>query len=1635
MRRRQYLGSVAGLGALSALPTAEGTVRALSAGVTPESHHPGPPRVMHAGERIVDPPTADYKGDPSPDDRDLLSPRVPDPQRDPDNYDADAFTWTVAETPPDSEIEGFHEDDAEYDYGTDNVVEFDPDVPGRYVLELDAPDGTHELTIRVFPEPSSDAAGPPRVRPTGEYDADADAFVIEANQATAPDSDTAPGDVAVEFLTDDRDVLSDSDLDVDGSTATVPADAVDGTARVHVVAVDDQPSVVETVELDADAQTVTPLNAPPEWLKDATMYEIFTRSFGSEAGEVDFEYLQSRVDYLADLGVDVVWLTPVVDATSHREDDPVGGPHGYDTVDYFETASELGTVEEYEAFIDACHERDIRVCFDLVINHTARRHPFFQDTVDVGEDSKYYDWYERMADGSPANYFSWSDLMNINYQSVAMREHVLSVVDYWAERVDGFRCDVGYGVTHGFWKEVRERVKAIDEDFFLLDETIPYMRRFSESEFDQHFDDVLYQTLVDVGQGLDASNVVDAITERKRSGIPDRTLFLQYLENHDLPRYLNNVGKQAERAAAAATFTLPGTPMIYYGQERALPEYSESRVTDQGFARAFMNWADYDEEHLAFYKSLIAARDEIPALAHDADFRGAYYESDSESVVAYGRDAGDQKVVVVLNFGDDPARVDLRGPVSTTDLRTGDDLGVDDETTTVEVDSVAILETPSLSGLGSHVVGVDDETGDVPYTYPTGDAYADGAFDLTRLDLHESETDYQFRFQFDGPIENPFGYDGGFSVQHLQLYLRDPTDPSGSTATREGIAASLSAPYQYRIVADGEHGARVETPDGEMVAEGSVFASPSTRSIRVDVPKHAVPGDPTDKQLVPLLAGYDPDAPGNVTRVGESAGERRFGGADGEVPHAIDLFTPEGVTAAEVLASDAGIPYLVLTDPFEGELLADWDDPVGDDDGPGTYTYPTGEAFTDGAFDIERFTIGDTGDRLLFVLELAGELTNPFDGGLGFSLQHLQLYVATDGDDPTATAGRTGTNVAFETPYNYRIVATGDENRNVVEDASGTVASEGVEAGGYPSQDAIAVSVPKTAVSGDLDGAAVAPLLFGDDPNSPGGIRPVQPEATESAFGGADGANAPAVLDLLVPDGTDQSTVLESGDAVPLLSLSNFSGTLVHDWSDPTGDDHGPGSYEYPSADVLTPGTFDITDVELYRAGDRYRFVYYLNDEITNQWSGSQGFSLYFMQVYVRDPTADPAAPATTEGRTGTNTEFAQPYHYRVVVSGYDLQAVEAADGSIVAEDVTTAVHPDLQAISFDFPADVIGDAEQLQFAPLLFGYDGFAAGQVRTVQAEPTEWNFGGGSAEGVNSNAIDMITPEGVPQSEAMAFEDGTQLPFVPQLDADGRPTVTVTAPDTVFATAEATLDATGSTDPDGQSLTYNWVQVSGPSVELTEETAADPSFTAPEVSEETTLEFTVTVTDTDGNSAGATTTMTVLPQSENEGPVGEVTLGTDVSEPVPAGTTVELDAGESSDPNGGTLSYAWIQTGGPDVDLASDSGQTTSFTAPSVGDAATVVVEMTVSDGQGAAGTATIGVAIESVQTTTRPTTTESDTETSAGETGTDTVTDTVTETGDGFGPGFGVVSSALGTIGGAAYAIRSLTASDTDADSEK
>jgi hypothetical protein len=171
---------------------------------------------------------------------------------------------------------------------------------------------------------------------------------------------------------------------------------------------------------------------------------------------------------------------------------------------------------------------------------------------------------------------------------------------------------------------------------------------------------------------------------------------------------------------------------------------------------------------------------------------------------------------------------------------------------------------------------------------------------------------------------------------------------------------------------------------------------------------------------------------------------------------------------------------------------------------------------------------------------------------------------------------------------------------------------------------------------------------------------------------------------------------------------------------------------------------------------------------------------------------------------------------------------------------------------------------------------------------------------------------------------------------------------------------LDGIGSSDPDGDTLSYSWVQVEGPAVILSEITSETPSFTAPEVdSSGATLTFELTVTDNDGLTS--TDTVDVDVQNINQAPVANA--GSDQT--VDEGVLVTLNGTLSMDPDNDSLIYSWIQTGGPSVTLSEADGATASFTAPVV-DAlgATLTFELTVDDGNGGTAADTVDIIVQNI-----------------------------------------------------------------------
>jgi glycosidase len=200
-----------------------------------------------------------------------------------------------------------------------------------------------------------------------------------------------------------------------------------------------------------------------------------------------------------------------------------------------------------------------------------------------------------------------------------------------------------------------------------------------------HFDSTTYAALRRVGNGEDAEALLDAVDGRAEIGFPEHAAFMLYAENHDETRYVTECGRDAAEAAAGALFTLPGAPLLYAGQE----------FGHRG-RRDTLAWDHADEELRDFVRSLSAVRGRHSALSPAGTLERVPYDvhhGPEEAVVAFARSTEEAAVVVVLNFGSEPATVAVPAVTGTTDLVADASVAAEAPGTTVSVESIVVLPT------------------------------------------------------------------------------------------------------------------------------------------------------------------------------------------------------------------------------------------------------------------------------------------------------------------------------------------------------------------------------------------------------------------------------------------------------------------------------------------------------------------------------------------------------------------------------------------------------------------------------------------------------------------------------------------------------------------------------------------------------------------------------------------------------------------------------------------------------------------------------------------------------------------------------------------------------------------------------
>src|SRR5690349_7608349 len=169
----------------------------------------------------------------------------------------------------------------------------------------------------------------------------------------------------------------------------------------------------------------------PEQVPSAIVYGVIPPRFGSPP----LRAVADRLPYLAGLGIDAVWLSPIAACPP--------GDFGYAVVDELAVRPDYGDEDDLRTLVGEAHAVGISVLLDLVPNHTSRLHPFFLDASEHGRDSRTYDWYDRDPTGAPTHYFNWTHLPNLNYENPEVRAYMDRVFAHWVSEfdVDGYRVD------------------------------------------------------------------------------------------------------------------------------------------------------------------------------------------------------------------------------------------------------------------------------------------------------------------------------------------------------------------------------------------------------------------------------------------------------------------------------------------------------------------------------------------------------------------------------------------------------------------------------------------------------------------------------------------------------------------------------------------------------------------------------------------------------------------------------------------------------------------------------------------------------------------------------------------------------------------------------------------------------------------------------------------------------------------------------------------------------------------------------------------------------------------------------------------------------------------------------------------
>lgn len=373
----------------------------------------------------------------------------------------------------------------------------------------------------------------------------------------------------------------------------------------------------------------------PEWVKNATVYELNIRQFSEEGS---FKAVEKQLARLKKMGIDIIWLMPVHPIGELHRKGSLGS--NYSVKDYYGISSEFGTEKDFRDLVAAIHQQGMHIILDWVANHTS-----WDNEMVIN----HPEWYRKSRKDTfqSTRWRDYDDIIELDYSHPELREYMTEALKFWIKEydIDGYRCDIASFVPIDFWEHARTELEAIKPVLMLAEAED---RELHRKAFDITYNWTLWNILHQIAMNeRSVKTLTEAYIAEHVSIFPKEGIRLNFIDNHDKNSWEGNSYSNfgdALKAATVFTVMMDGMPLVYNGQEAGLDRSLEF------FEKDPIEWKSHENE--ALYTTLFKLKHNNEAL-----WNGKYggemvriMNDRMDQVISFVREKNGDKVLTFINF-------------------------------------------------------------------------------------------------------------------------------------------------------------------------------------------------------------------------------------------------------------------------------------------------------------------------------------------------------------------------------------------------------------------------------------------------------------------------------------------------------------------------------------------------------------------------------------------------------------------------------------------------------------------------------------------------------------------------------------------------------------------------------------------------------------------------------------------------------------------------------------------------------------------------------------------------------------------------------------------------------------------------